>query len=222
MIDRLNRAEILRYLGYKDTTVTKRIERLIERCERETLEVIQPKYIYKRFSIEEDREGVKVLNTPLILSGKDISEHVKNCREIYLLGATAGIELDRRIRRYMITEPDVGVVMDSCGIQAVEQIADIAEKEIEARVENEGFHLTWRFSPGYGDLPLETQKELVRILDTHRKIGVSLTQSCLMVPSKSITAILGVSDMKQDHRANKCDYCNNCIRCEFRKKGTRC
>ena len=122
----------------------------------------------------------------------------------------------------MVTEPDIGVVLDSCGIQAVEQIADMAEQEIEACVSSEGYHLTWRFSPGYGDLPLDTQKELVQVLDMHRKIGVSLTDSCLMVPSKSVTAILGISDTKRDKRENKCDFCNNRQKCIFRKRGTRC
>ena len=211
MIRRLNREEILRYLGYKDSGVTERIEQLLNRCEAETLKILQSKYIYRRFP-----------GTALVLFGNDIQEHLKNCNEIFLLGATAGIELDKRIRRYMVTEPDVGVVMDSCGIQAVEQIADLAEKEMEQEVSAEGCHLTWRFSPGYGDLPLETQRELVHVLDTHRKIGVSLTESCLMVPSKSVTAILGISDTKRDVRKNKCNFCNNRERCAFRKRGTRC
>lgn len=222
MIEQLNRDEILRYLGYKDSGVTERVEQLLNRCETETLEILQPKYIYRRFPIEKHEDGVHVPGTALVLAGKDIKEHLKNCDEMFLLGATAGIELDKRIRRYMVTEPDVGVVMDSCGIQAVEQIADLAEKEMEREVLAEGCHLTWRFSPGYGDLPLETQRELVHVLDTHRKIGVSLTGSCLMMPSKSVTAILGISDTKRDERKNKCDFCNNRERCAFRKRGTRC
>ena len=101
-------------------------------------------------------------------------------------------------------------------------VRDFAEKEMEREVAEEGCHLTWRYSPGYGDLPLEAQRELVRALDTHRKIGVSLTESCLMMPSKSVTAILGISDTKRDDRKNKCDFCNNRERCAFRKRGTRC
>lgn len=222
MIEKLNRAEILRYLGYKDSGVTEPIERLLDLCEKETLEVIQPKYIYRRYGLEPVPEGLQISGTSLILTGEDIREHLKNCTEVFLMGVTAGIELDKRIRRYMVTEPDVGVVMDSCGIQAVEEIADLAEKELEQIVVKEGYHLTWRFSPGYGDLPLETQKTLIQVLDTHRKIGVSLTESCLMMPSKSVTAILGISDTKRDIRENKCDFCNNRERCTFRKKGTRC
>ena len=102
MIEKLNRAEILRYLGYRDSGVTEPIERLLSRCEKETLEIIQPKYIYRRFEIERCPEGIRVLGTPLVLEGKDIQEHLKNCREIFLLGVTAGMELDKRIRRYMV------------------------------------------------------------------------------------------------------------------------
>ena len=222
MINRLNREEILRYLGYKDSGITPRIEKLLDRCESETLKIIQPKYIYKRFPVTHELSGICVGETGFVLRGEDIREHLKNCNEIFLLGVTAGIELDRKIRRYMVTEPDIGVVLDSCGIQAVEQIADMAEQEIEACVSSEGYHLTWRFSPGYGDLPLDTQKELVQVLDMHHKIGVSLTDSCLMVPSKSVTAILGISDTKRDKRENKCDFCNNRQKCIFRKRGTRC
>lgn len=222
MIEKLNRAEILRYLGYKDSGVTEPVKKLLDRCEKETLEVIKPKSVYRRCSLESVPEGLRVSGTTLILKGRDIQEHLKNCTEMFLFGVTVGVELDKRIRRYMVTEPDVGVVMDSCGIQAVEQMADFMEKELEQTAAEEGCHLTWRFSPGYGDLPLETQRELVRVLDTHRKIGVSLTESCLMVPSKSVTAILGISNTKRDTRENKCDFCNHRERCAFRKKGTRC
>lgn len=222
MIEKLDRREILRYLGYRDAGVTERIEALLDRCERETLEILRPKYIYRRFPIEVCEGAVKVSGSSLILKGRAICEHLKNCREIFILAATAGIGLDRRIRKYMVIEPDAGVVMDSCGIQAVEQIADAAEGEMAAQADAEGLHLTWRFSPGYGDLPLETQRELVWLLDTHRKIGLSLTESCLMVPGKSVTAILGISDTRRDMRPNKCDFCNNRNSCEYRKKDRKC
>ena len=234
-IDRLDQSEILRYLGYKNTGVTQKIQSLIDRCESEALRVMEPKYVYGRFGICETEEGIRVENTNLVFKGMDIAEHLKGCREVVLLGVTAGISLDRLIKRRMITEPDAGVVLDSCGIQAVEQIADMAEKEIEAQILAEGYHLTWRFSPGYGDLPLETQRDLVRVLDLSRRIGVSLTESCLMVPSKSVTAILGIYEpdmsvkkvsemdvMKTERKNNSCNFCNNKERCLFRKRGTRC
>ena len=222
MIEYLNKEEILRYLGYKDSGLTPRIESLLERCESETLQALTPKYVYKRFPITFHEDGIHVEGTTLVFEGKDIVEHLKNCHEVVLMGATVGIGMDRAIKRAMISEPDAGVVLDSCGIQAVEQLADFVEHEIETMVEDEGFHLTWRYSPGYGDFPLETQRELVQVLDLSRKIGVSLSESCLMIPSKSVTAILGIQDTKKDLRENKCDFCNNKERCLFRKRGTRC
>ena len=222
MIERLDQNEILRYLGYKDSGVTEQIQSLLDRCENETLQVIQPKFVYQRFPIEKLSDGIHVAGTTLVLKGQAIAEHLKNCEEVFLMGATAGMALDRWIRRYMISEPDAGVILDSCGIQAVEQISNLAENEMEMMVLKEGLHLTWRFSPGYGDLPLETQQELVRVLNLPKRIGVSLSESFLMMPSKSVTAILGIQDTKKDVRQNKCDFCNNKERCLFRKRGTRC
>lgn len=222
MITELDKEEILRYLGYKDSMMTKRMEDLLERCMQETLKIIQPKYRMLRFPIKTVEDGVHVEGTTLILKGNDIGEHLKHCNEIILVGATVGMMLDRSIRKYMFSEPDAGVVMDSCGIQAVEQVLDCIEQEIEESVENEGYHLTWRFSPGYGDFPLETQREMVQILDLSRKAGITLTESCLMVPSKSVTALWGIADTKRDSRENKCDFCNHRGQCGFRKRGKTC
>ena len=234
-IDRLDQKEILRYLGYKDQEMTPQIQNLINRCEAEALKIIEPKYVFGRFKISHMSSGIQVEGSDLILKGKDIAFHLKGCKEIILLGVTAGVTLDRWIRRWMISEPEAGVILDSCGIQAVEQIADQIESEIEQQILAEGYHLTWRFSPGYGDLPLDTQREFVHILDLPRKIGVSLTESCLMVPSKSVTAILGIYDpkdiredqwdrnsLKIEREKNQCDFCNNKERCLFRKRGTQC
>ncbi len=222
MIDHIDEEEVLRYLGYQNTGVTDRIKKLLKRCEAQTLQIVLPKYIYKEFSVEHTEKGVVVGETGLVLEGNDIKMHLANCHSVFLMGVTAGIALDRSIRKYMVTEPDVGIVMDSCGIAIVEQIADLAEKEIENEVHARGMELTWRYSPGYGDLPIECQKKLVQVLDLPRKIGVSLNESCLMMPSKSVTAILGVTDTKKDQRENKCDYCNNREHCAFRKGGNRC
>ena len=234
-IDRLDQKEILRYLGYKNQELTPQIQNIIDRCEAEALKIIEPKYVFGRFKISHTSSGIQVEDSDLILKGKDIASHLKGCKEIVLLGVTAGVTLDRWIRRWMISEPEAGLVLDSCGIQAVEQIADQIESEIEKQILSEGFHLTWRFSPGYGDLPLDTQRALVHILDLPRKIGVSLTESCLMVPSKSVTAILGIYDpkdiledqseresLKIERKKNQCDFCNNKDRCLFRKRGTQC
>ena len=222
MLELLNKNEILRYLGSRQNGLNPRIEELLERCMDETRRICQGKYIYRRFPVVFTDQGVEIPGTGICMTGKDIRDHLESCRDVYLLCATAGVELDKRIRRWMITEPDAGVVLDACGIQAVEQIADMAEREIEKAVQAEGKNITWRFSPGYGDMPLELQRDFIRVLDTYRKIGVSLSESFLMIPSKSVTAVIGVADTARDKRKNKCDHCNNRDNCSFRKRGTIC
>ncbi|MBC8609746.1 Vitamin B12 dependent methionine synthase%2C activation domain [uncultured Ruminococcus sp.] len=222
LIQTLNRDEILRYLGYQGQDISPALEDTLHRCMGRTLEMISPKYLYRRFKIEHRENGIAVLGTPVFLSGQDIRRHLENCEEIYLLCVTVGLEIEREIRTAMLLSPDEGVILDSCATTAVEALADLAEREIAAQCKTEGKNITWRFSAGYGDLPLETQKEIIAAMDTHRKIGLSLTDSLLMTPSKSVTAIIGVTDTTRDPRPNKCDYCNNRAHCAFRKRGTQC
>ena len=222
LIPSLNREEILRYLGYQGQPLSESMQQTIDRCAATTLRVIVPKYLYRRFPILRTSEGLRVGNTPLLLRGEDIRTHLDNCEELYLLCATVGLPLEREIRTAMLLAPDEGVILDSCGTTAVEALADLAEEEIGRICAREGKNLTWRFSPGYGDLPLDAQRQLIEVMDAHRKIGLSLTDSLLMTPSKSVTAILGVTDTKKDSRKNKCEFCRHRGQCSFRKRGTQC
>ena len=83
-------------------------------------------------------------------------------------------------------------------------------------------HLTDRFSPGYGDFPFSQQRDFFDVLDITRRIGVSLTESGLMLPQKSVTALIGVSDRPQAHRHRGCASCILFEDCGFRKEGTHC
>jgi hypothetical protein len=222
MIQSIDKAEVLRYLGYHGQKMKPELNALIDQCIQKTIEIIEPKFLYQRFFIQKTAHGISVQNTPIVLRGKDIQNHLENCEEIYLLCATIGFSIEREIRAKMLTSPDVGVILNSCATTAVEQLADLAEQEITAQCASEEKNTTWRFSAGYGDLPLETQKDILTAMDAHRKIGLSLTGSLLLTPTKSITAIIGITDTKKDKRPNKCDYCNHRLNCSFRKRGIQC
>ena len=86
----------------------------------------------------------------------------------------------------------------------------------------QGKYLTGRYSPGYGDLPLELQPEILNLLDTSRRIGLMITGSVLMTPSKSVTAILGVTDRPPETEYNRSDDCRRRFNCELRKAGRKC
>ncbi|MGI5958911.1 MAG: methionine synthase [Massiliimalia sp.] len=221
-INTLNREEILRYLGYQGTQIPTHLNALIDRCITETLETISPKYLYRRIALETNDQGIGIKDTSITLVSKDLQEHLKNCREAYLFCGTLGNEMDRLIRRKMLSDPDEGVILDSCASTAIEAVADAVEKQLSQDVSKEGFHLTWRFSPGYGDWSISFQKDFLEFLDAHRKIGLTTNSSMLLTPGKSVTAILGISDTAKDPRPNKCDFCNNRSHCPFRKRGTQC
>ena len=102
-----------------------------------------------------------------------------------------GAEIDALQRRVSVTSGADALIVQAIGAAAIEEWMDAVEDDIRQELEP-GEELVPRFSPGYGDLPLECQRTLVSVLDTPRKIGVSLTDTLLMVPSKSVSAIIGV------------------------------
>ncbi len=112
------------------------------------------------------------------------------------------------------------VILDACGSAWVEAGCDEAERELKERLSPR--YLTDRFSPGYGDLPLAVQPAMLGALNAERRLGVHLTESLLMTPSKSVTAVLGVSDEPQPARVRGCGYCAMRETCDYRKGGTTC
>ena len=109
--------------------------------------------------------------------------------EVVFLSGTIGAEIDARQRRLSVTSAADALLSQQIGLDAVEAVMDGLEKKAKAEVEGEGRKLLPRKSPGYGDLPIELSRTILNELDAPRKIGVSITESNLLVPSKSVTAI---------------------------------
>jgi hypothetical protein len=112
------------------------------------------------------------------------------------------------------------VILDACGSALVEQGCDGAEKELAARFP--GQYLTDRFSPGYGDLPLSLQGNICTALDAPRRLGLHVTESSLLNPVKSVTAVVGLSDQPQKARIRGCTYCQMRESCALHKGGNHC
>ena len=110
--------------------------------------------------------------------------------------------------------------LDGFGGAYVEAGCNAAEREIAAKLP--GKYLTDRFSPGYGDLPLDVQSPLLALTDATRRLGVTLSESNLMNPLKSVTAVIGLSDTPQQARIRGCDFCAMRTRCNLRKAGKTC
>ena len=109
--------------------------------------------------------------------------------EVVFLCGTIGAEFDAWQRRLSVTSAADALLSQQIGLDAVEKVMDELEDEVKMKVEGEGLKLRPRRSPGYGDLPIELSRTIISELDATRRIGVSITESDLLVPSKSVTAV---------------------------------
>lgn len=212
----LNDNEILLYLGYRGQEYPAEVERQIERCREQVLAAARPRLIWRRIPADE------ACFTALRLEGNDIREHLDGCGEAVFMAVTLGPEIDRLLAKNSVTNMADAVIMDACASTAIENVADNFEQDLRKEVEAEGLYLTDRFSPGYGDLPLSAQKQLCAALDTARRIGLTLSPSMLMIPGKSVTAILGISDAPKALRKRGCESCSLFRTCMYRKEGGSC
>ena len=190
ILDETDQSEILRYLGYRGTGLTERILRDLARGVEIANGILRPAAVWKIFSLDYTDEGVKLNNSDCVLKGESIKKHLKEADRCALLCVTLGRDFDEEVERLMVKDPGLGVILNACGIQAAEKLADALQKEIDGRVAP--LKTGVRFRPGYGDLPLETQEDLIRILNTEKAIGVRLNENYLMNPMKSVTAICGL------------------------------
>lgn len=221
-IPRLSYGDILRYLGYRNTDIPETLENLIRNCIDLTLQTIQAKSIFHRYPISVLPEGIAVSGTNLILEGQSIRTHLQQSQEIFLLAGTIGVEIDKLIRAKMVVAPDEGVILDSCATVAIETLMDMTEENIRDGCSRNEETITWRFSPGYGDLPLDTHTNLLAALDAFKKIGLTVSRSLMLIPSKSVTAIIGVTQKVIKIPQNRCDTCNKKSNCMFQKAGFSC
>lgn len=128
-----------------------------------------------------------------VTDSASLIKHLENCDKAVIFGATIGLDLDRLIARYSRISPVKSLFFQAIGAERIEALCDCFNEEVRIAAEEKGRNLVFRFSPGYGDLPLGMQKELFAVLDCPRKIGLTLNESLIMSPSKSVTAIIGVT-----------------------------
>ena len=206
-LSNLNRSEALRYMGAKALNPDKMTSDIMDEVESELLKVCRPAYTFTE--IPKDSPA---------LGGNDIKEVVAESEKVLLIAATLGIYVEKLLRKTQITDMAKAVVVDAMASVAIEQFMDKIEDELKERYK--GFYFTNRFSPGYGDYPLEKQREVVKILNTEKKLGLSLSDSLLLNPTKSVTAVIGLNKNEVKGKINctsKCMKCGN-KNCPYRRE----
>lgn len=184
------KGEILRYAGCPKDDNT--FSLLINDCIKE----VEKSIIYK----------VCYCNIPLKISdnlcdfgvfklkSKDLSTCLKNCDNVILFSATVGLGIDRMITKYSRISPLKALIFQAIGAERIESLCDLFCEDMKNKL---GAELTPRFSCGYGDLSLNTQKDIFKILNCEKNIGLYLNDSLLMSPTKSVTAFVGIKNFQE-------------------------
>lgn len=217
----IDRNEVLRYLGYKGSIIDENTNLQIDKATELIKKIAMPKIIYRVSDIIFEN-GLSLSATNFKPLGNDIAALLKDCKKAVLFAATIGNLFETELRKAQITDMAFAVILDSCANSAIENVCDNFQNHIRLSWEKEGMFLTERFSPGYGDMPITQQKEFCMVLDTARKIGVTVSSSGLLVPTKSVTAIIGISENPQPKRIKSCENCTAFANCKFRKDGITC
>lgn len=196
-----NRKEALRYLGAKQNDEAAGV--LVDLVYLKLRNEVQARYVLQKHNIVVDDEGV-TLAAGVRFTSRDLAAHLKGCDKALLLGATLGSKVDMAIRRLALGSVAEGAAAQAVAAALIESYCD----EVQAGADTEGLAQRPRFSPGYGDWKLEEQKLLFPVLDCSRRIGLTLTDGLMMAPSKSVTAIIGLSE-NVECIWNKCMTCGN-------------
>ncbi len=224
---RADRNEVLRYLGYAgqpmDEDFRARFDRVVDECEREAA----PRYVRAVFQLDRehsDENAVVLAGCGLVLEGFDIVRHLNGAQEAVLLACTLGEACERGLRRRKATSPADALMYDAAASALVEAVANETESAAVEEAMARGLRTNFRFSPGYGDFPLQVQRAFLDVLDAPRRIGLSATPDCLLVPTKSVTAVIGLfrGHPPNDSVRSACSICTLRENCALRAQGRTC
>lgn len=204
-----NRKEALRYLGARPND--KQAENLVDIAYLKLRNEVQPRHIIQKHRCTVDAEGI-TLDCGVRFTSSDLARHLKDCNEVLLLAATLGSRVDVAIRRTALESVAEGAAAQAVGAALIESYCD----SVQSQVDTGNLAQRPRFSPGYGDWSLEEQRLLFSVLNCSKSIGLSLTDGMMMAPSKSVTAVIGLSE---DVACvwNKCMTCGN-KNCPYREE----
>lgn len=181
----------------------------LDEAEKMLVREAAPKAVYRVMEINE-----------VSTCGFSIKKHLEGCSRVAVMGLTLGMGIDNLLRRTQIRDMALTVMLDCGASVMVEQLCDEFEEKIKQETKEK--YSTFRFSPGYGDYPLSEQGRIARYLDASRKIGLTVTGSSLMIPRKSVTALIGLADHPVKGRLATCGECVLKEKCTLRKEGKFC
>ncbi len=207
--------EALRYLGFRGKPADADTLRLLREVGAAACACVQPKSMYKEISLRRLTEADTEIGG-IVFHSRKLQMHLKDSDRILVFAATLGANADTLVRRYAAGDTAKAAVAQAVLAAMIERYCDdICERITEEEAKN-GYFLRPRFSPGYADLDLSAQRSLFSLAEITKRIGITLTDTCLMLPTKSVTAFIGLSKTK----SCKTESCKTCTdtECAYRKE----
>lgn len=174
LLPEISEKEVARYAGGE-----------LPRTEIDSL--ASPAVCFAELPIIKDGENIKIGG--ISISSRGLIKNLSGCEKVLLFCATVGASFDREALKYSRLSPSRAVAVSAVGTERVEALCDAF---LDWYKEEYSVKFRPRFSPGYGDLPLELQREIFSLLEPEKRIGVTLNDSLLMSPTKSVTAFVGI------------------------------
>lgn len=211
----INRNEILRYLGYGRNDADEAVNAVIDECIEELLKTVSPKSITRSYDLKLGQDDL-IDCTCFRVKSRNLSKNLQDCSGVILFAATLGAEADMLIRRYNKLLMSKAVVMQAAAAAMIEEYCNTVNEKLREEYYKRQLYLRPRFSPGYGDFPLACQMDICSALELNKRIGITLTDSCIMMPSKSVTAVIGISQKPYLCNINGCEVCEK-LDCMYRR-----
>ncbi len=199
----LNEKEVRRYARAEKIS-----NEIVAKAVTDAIAFAVPAGFYQIFDYS-DKNGIIISEEKkLLLEGNDIKKHLNSCEKVTVLAVTVGDIIEEEISNASKRgDYAYSLILDAAATEAVEETADNLEKVINITAKKEGYYLTSRFSPGYGDFPIEAQREILKLSGGGR-VGIDLTESLMLTPRKSVTAIIGFTRNCDRTKKKKCKDCN--------------
>lgn len=221
LLTHINTKEVMKYLSLRHGIPEKEYVEKIDEMSHSVMKASKEKVCSVTFKIT-NHDPVELENGAVRLEGEDIKNHLIDCDECVFLAATLGSDIDRLIKKSSLQDMAEAVIIDACASAAIENVCENYTAEIERMAAEKGLYITDRFSPGYGDMPIESQRMFCDVTSCDRRIGLFCSRDMILTPLKSVTAVIGISRLPQPKRKSGCEICERFYDCQFRKIGEVC
>lgn len=202
-------SESLRYLGCggkRESEADGTVREMVVSCIRELRDIISPMNLCREYPLTLT-ESMEIDCGCFQTKSRHLYQNLQDCEHVLLFAATLGVGADYLIHKYNRMQISRAVVMQAAAAALLEEYCDEQCRELRERIKVQGWYLRPRFSPGYGDFPLSCQPGLLDALEAGKRIGIKLTDGYLMMPSKSVTAVMGISRKPQHCTVRGCEAC---------------